>query len=854
MGRFFKRFFWGLLIVLVLFVGAAVVVAAFFRDQVASQLLTALDNKLKVELRVEDTDLSLLRGFPKASIQLRGVVLADAFGGVLLEAGEMNFRFGLLSLLGKKIKVHEVHIAEGTLNVAFDHRGRPNYDIFLSDEEETESEGQGLNLDLERAHLENIALIWRHKPLDQSLYLQIGDALFSGDFQARQFTLESQARVLSEYFEMEGERYLVGQPLEWSARVFVNLANGVNEIENFRLQIGESAFGLDGFVETTPEFTDFDLSAHSENARLEEVLALLPAEWAEGLGGLETEGDLSFEGKVYGKLSASANPEISMTLRLEDGEIRLPAFDIPLRNVDLEARFANGGGSLRQAVLEIPVIRGQFRRRPVEASLKVTELDDPLLDFRLDGVLPLDALRGVLASPSLSDAGGELELEGIHLRGRLQDMLSPQRIDRVGMAGQLTFDDAFLTVNGEKLTADRGTLLLEGNDLQVRELKLEGRGNDIRFEGVVRNLLPVLLADSLQRQDTRLLFDLEMDAREMDLARLVRMGNWVVPEAGAPLEEDPFGDSPAPAGSDGWRFYHRLDGVFRGQVRRFSYNQLEGRDFQGEVRFRNGQMLVQGGTRAFDGQVSLDGSLAFERSPRLKAHLTCTDLDVREFFRQTDNVGQSVLQYKHVNGRMDARIVLENFWDASGRFLPEKLKAYAVLALRDGELKNFELLKEFSGYVKVKDLEHVRFANLQNWLEIRDSRLFIPAMFIQNNAMNLTLCGEHSFENDIDYYLQVNAGQVLMNKFKRHNPNLEPIPAKKKGLFNLYFHVFGTVDDFDYETDRKAVKAALKRSEHRRAYIKDILRREFGTANLLQNANLAELPTPEDDEEYIEGF
>ena len=854
MGRFFKRLFWGMVIALVLFVGAAVVIAAFFREQVAGQLLTALDNKLKVELKVEDTDLSLLRGFPKASIQLRGVVLEDAFGGVLLEAGEMNFRFGLLSLLGKKIKVHEVHIAEGTLNVAFDHRGRPNYDIFLSEEEETEAEGQGLNLDLERAHLENIAFIWQHKPLDQSLYLQIGDALFSGDFQSRQFTLSSQARVLSEYFEMEGARYLVGQPLEWSARVFVNLANGVNEIEDFRLQIGQSAFHLDGFVETTPEFTDFDLTARSEDARLEEVLALLPAEWSEGLGGLETEGDLAFEGKVYGKLSASSQPEISMRLGLEDGEIRLPAFDIPLRNVDLEARFANGGGSLRQAVLEIPAIRGQFRRQPLEAALKVTQLDDPLLEFRFDGALPLDALKGLLDSPSLSQAGGKLELEGIQLRGRLQDMLTPERIHRVGMKGRLTFDDASLTVNGEKLTADRGTLTLDGNDLQVTDLKLEGRGNDIRFEGVVRNLLPVLLADSLHRNQARLLFDLEMDAREMDIARLVRMGNWVVPADAAPLEEDPFGESPPPATGEGWRFYHRLDGVFRGQVRRFSFNELQGRDFQGELRFRNGQLFVKGDTRAFDGQVSLDGSLAFERNPRLKAHLTCTDLDVREFFRQTHNLGQSLLQYRHVKGRMDARIVLENFWDASGRFLPDKLKAYAVLALRQGELKGFEMLKEFSSYVKVEDLEHVRFVNLQNWIEIKDGRLFIPAMFIQNNAMNLTLCGEHSFENEIDYFLQVNAGQVLMNKFKRHNPNLEPIPAKKKGLFNLYFHVFGTVDDFDYKTDRKAVKAALARSEHRRAYIKDVLRREFGTANLLQNANLAELPTPEDDEEYIEGF
>lgn len=148
----------------------------------------------------------------------------------------------------------------------------------------------------------------------------------------------------------------------------------------------------------------------------------------------------------------------------------------------------------------------------------------------------------------------------------------------------------------------------------------------------------------------------------------------------------------------------------------------------------------------------------------------------------------------------------------------------------------------------------------------------MPAMFIQSNALNLELSGEYTFTNDLDFNIKVNAGQILINSFKKHNKKLKPQAAKKDGFFNLYYKVFGNVDDIDYEMNKREVKQDLARSEHRRREIRVALRKEFGNLNLFEEpkdwqdegepekpkesfgAPAEKVSVPDEEPEYIEGF
>jgi len=132
MSKYLKKFLiWSGLFVLVSML-LLIVIASVFEEQISEKIVAEVNKQLKTELRVGEFNLSLISGFPDASANLHDVELDDALSGVLLDAQNLSFRFGLFSLFGSNLKVHSIVIEDGSLYIKKDKRGRTNYDIIKS--------------------------------------------------------------------------------------------------------------------------------------------------------------------------------------------------------------------------------------------------------------------------------------------------------------------------------------------------------------------------------------------------------------------------------------------------------------------------------------------------------------------------------------------------------------------------------------------------------------------------------------------------------------------------------------------------------------------------------------------------
>ena len=236
-----------------------------------------------------------------------------------------------------------------------------------------------------------------------------------------------------------------------------------------------------------------------------------------------------------------------------------------------------------------------------------------------------------------------------------------------------------------------------------------------------------------------------------------------------------------------------------------------------------------------DGDFDLEGRLFFEASPRLKAKLLANNINVTQFFEQVENFGQEVLMDENVKGSLQAQILINAYWDQYGNYLDDQLHVMAGVAIENGELVKFKMLEDFSTYVNVKDLRRIKFVNMENYFEVTDNTLYIPAMFIQSNALNLTLSGSHTFNNEIDYNLKVNAGQVLANRFKSHDKSLKPKKARRRGFFNLHYNISGTMEDFVFESNKRRVKSDFESSERVKSRVKRTLAQEFDQISLVED-------------------
>jgi hypothetical protein len=827
MKKFLKIVAIALLVLGLALVGAAALLTSLFEKPLGQRITKELNKQLTTELQVRDFDLALIRTFPNAAANFKGVRLMDRFGGVLLEADELSFRFAMLSLFGPKLQLRSVVISDGGVQVVVDEKGRANYDIFVASPDEP-AETQPVTVSLESARLRNIELNYSDRVSRLDMAALVQDGTISGEFSSQRFALKSQAELTSRFVTLDGMPLLVDKPISYDAIVDVDLEARKYQLGKVLMKVAENTFRVDGAIESWDSGTYFDLFAKCEQGKLEGILGLLPGEYGQKLEDFSSKGKFEFSALVKGQYNDRQNPEIRAEFSLQDGQLIHPQMKQPLKDVRFSASFTNGKfRDNRSAVFRIEDFRAYFKRELIELKLEIADLDDPQVDFYLDGAVPMEALYGFLGNPSISGGSGEIEIEDLRLKGAYRDMINPGGIARVQASGSLVFDDAAIALPDEKLVLDRGVLRLDGNRLSVENLRLEGAGSDLSFSGTAYNLLPVLLADSLNSQDAALVFEASLFALSLDIDRLLKFSALTEEQqqAAAPvvdsLHTEQIGQRE--------RLTNLLKGTFNADVKGFNYELIEGRDFVGKLDFDRGTMNIKGRVSAMDGSFELDGNADFERRPKLKARLTAIDINASEFFRQSENFGQEVLQDKHLKGRLDAQMLIEAFWDEQGQFLYDELHVLASLSIKDGELLGLEMLESFSSFVNIRDLRHIRFVGLQNYLEVRNQRVYLPAMFIRSNALNLTLSGEHSFDNDIEYYLKVNAGQVLADRFRRHDASLRPKAARRRGWFNLHYRIAGNLDDYRIESSKRQVRADFERSEMRRREIQRALEREFGT-------------------------
>lgn len=856
MNRNLRRILLGLLLLVGLTIGAAIVIAAFFQEAVSKKLIGEINKQLKTELKVGSFDLSLLRDFPDATASLQDVIVYDLNGEGLVEAREMSFNISLPSLFGSRVKVHAVTIRDGALNMLVDKTGNAKYDIFKP----AKTEESDFNISLEIARLKNIELAYRNEKMRQEILTTVEDATFSGLFSSKKYDLKSTAKLVSSFIDLEGVRYFAGKKWGYDAVILVDVDRRKYDFQKVRVSVEDNAFIVNGYIQNQKNFTDFDLIATTEEANLETVISLLPEQLLGVFGDFSSTGKFRLDAIIKGKLSTAERPAINFEFSLDNGNLSSPRLREPFKDVSFDASFTNGKQrSSKNSVFEIRNFKGYLSRQLLTMQLKIEDLDNPRVAFLMDGAIPVGYVYGLFNNPAITGGSGKIEIANLSLNGLYSDMINLKNIAGVAVSGNIVFDDAALEINREKMIVDRGLLQFDNNLLTLEEVKIEGAGSEILLKGYARNFLPVLLADSLNSQNAVLEFQADLSSSMADIGRLVRLTD--VPVEEARLKPGVFDSLKVAKNENRQRFTNFLKGEFNARIDEFRYDNIQGREFLGKLTFENSQMRIGGSAKGMDGSFALEGTMFFEKEPRLEAKLDCDRINIRKFFQQTNNVGQTYLKAENVSGLMNAKMLIHTFWDSTGQFDMEKLHVWVGAGIKNGELKNFKLLEDFSNYAKIQDLRNVRFVDLQNWLELRNRTFYLPAMFIQNNAMNMTISGEQTFEGKIDYNFKVNAGQVLTQKFKKHNSKLEPIPARKDGFFNMYFNVSGTLDKYNYATNRRKVRESLEHSERLKRHIRAALIKAFGAPlNMLnepdnwQDQGEPSRVNDDDDVEYIPGF
>ncbi|MCB0636953.1 MAG: AsmA family protein, partial [Lewinella sp.] len=410
-----KRLLWIVGIFFALIILAITAITSVFEEPVGRRILTEVNKQITTELSVEDFDLSFFTTFPNLSANLRGVALTGANDSLLLAADQLSFRASVFSLLGSRLKVRSVLLADGELNISVDAAGQANYDIMVPGEDTpAENTSDEMSIDLQEAILRNVRVSYRDLPSQQRLRWRINEASFNGAFSSTAFTLHSQAETHVDVLAVGEDRYVLSKPFSYEAAVDINTATGQYTMEEVSLQLGDLPLLARGTITMTENLTDYDLQLASDGGTLAALLDATPSRYLSQLDGLDTRGDFDLQATIQGQAGPNENPRIDAAVNFSNGELSSDRMDGELRDLSFTATFTNGDArSNRTSVFEIDNLKGYFQRELLEMRLKIVNLDEPDIDFAANGAIGMGIIAGLIPDERVTGGRGEVEIANL---------------------------------------------------------------------------------------------------------------------------------------------------------------------------------------------------------------------------------------------------------------------------------------------------------------------------------------------------------------------------------------------------------------------------------------------------------
>lgn len=822
--------------IIILLLIAGILVTTIFGNDIKQLVINEINKRLKTEVRVNgEIEFSIYRNFPFASVTFHNVEVRESFPESkknLLKTERVDILFNLIDIWRKNYVIKKIVVGKGNLNVRINKSGKPNYTIFKSSEDTSK-----FSVDIRSISFSDLDVEYDDK-LHEHLYsLQFHQGELSGIFSDTEFELKLESAFFCRNLFISSKDFLKEKEVELESRFLINTEKGTYKIKNAKLAIQGIHFSVDGTVQEKPKSTFIDFSVTAEKSGIESFAGILPNEYGKYLREYRSKGNISLSGTIRGDYSEKVNPEINFRFAVKGGSISHEKLSSSFQNVNLTVLYSNGPAkNLRSSLVAFKDGNATFRGKPIQASFEMKDFINPFLNFKINTSLDLKEMFPLFHLDDVNDMSGELILNNIYYSGYAKALNSKVNLAATQAGGEVVLKNVNVSANRSEIENINGSLKLDRNNFIINDLKFNAGKSDLQLSGRFVNLIPYLLslnADSNESASVGI--DVTVNSDILNWEELLK------PQMDKATNTPPSEDV-IPAAFD------MLNGKVAANIRKFSYDKFRGENIQGTVLFTADNIFFNNiSLNAESGSIVANGKLdkSDKDALKLESSFTFSNINIHQLFYECNNWGQDAITDKNLQGIASSTFVLKAGWNKA-TFDDKQLVVVGDISIDKGELNDFAPMKALSAFVKISDLEHIRFSRLSNQVEIRNRTVNIPMTKISTNVLNLEVSGSHTFDNMIDYKVKLNLLQLLTNKFKLQQLDPETMEKTPDGLLNLFITMKGEASNPVIQYDKRAVKEKIKQDMQAESKnLKQILKEEFNQQKKQQD-KIKEWKAPEE--------
>lgn len=766
-------------IVVVSILAVALVLPSLMSGTVADIVRREAGTLLKARLDFRKLDISLLRHFPNASVEITGLQLvgeAPFEGDTIVAADRISVVVSPLSLFSDEgFEVTKVLLSAPRVNARKLDDGAVNWDVMRTVETAPEEEAapvkeedgeSSFRLRIEEFRISDAAIAFR----DDSSHVAFRTAPLSlrlrGDMSAEKTGLDLRLTAGKTGLESGGVPLLSDVNLDLEADIAADFVQRRFSFNENRLRMNAVELRLDGWAAMTDRGWDMDVKAGCEHVMFKELLSLLPAFYTRDFKELSAAGELSLSLMARGEMYGRQLPAFELLAGIRDGSFRYSSLPRAVSDIQLDFRVTNPGGVMDSTVVDLRRFSLRMGGNALSAACYATNLaSDPYVKFSTDGRLDLGMVREVYPLEEGTELGGVISAD-IALSGNLS-AVEKGAYDRLSGGGSFVVEKLGVSLPTlPDVEVRRAAASITPSAMTLGELDLHIGRSDIAANGRIVGYLGYLLR---QEELSGRLF---VKSQLLDFNEIM---NTLPHEETAPGEVDDGAavEETVPSGEvTPLRVPENMDLSLNTDIGKVRLGKMEMDRISGNVRIHDGVLSLDNlSMRLFDGEAVASGLYSTAEDalrPSLKLSLRFTDASFAKTFDQLEMVQKMVPVFAKTGGNYS--LGMEMSASLNRQMSPDVMSVNAVGGIRSRniELQHLEVFDKLATLLNNESLRRIEARDVAIDFAIRNGRVYTEPFDLRMGGVNLNLSGSTGLDQSIDYVAKVklpNAGAkgVLQN-------------------------------------------------------------------------------------------
>ena len=464
---------------------------------------------------LDTAELTFFSTFPNFAINLSNVrvinPITEAQSDTLAYVGRLAASVNVSQFLFKgNLVINQVHLDNTTANIFCDSLGNANYNIVaLTSTEEEDSTSTSLFdlLQVDDVTINNLSATYIDKKSGIDARIDNISASINGKLQGANGEIDAnvvlpyikgniqngeelnaQLEIQSTQFDIYGsltDNHFAGYATIYRAPTTFDL-NGERLLDsvilgthipaevNFDIMhinfkealfgINDIELGLNGVAQLDNDDINLDLQFGSNEANLQDIIALIPEAYKDVLDGINISGHIALSGTAKGTYNDSTMPLVSAKLRYIDGTLQYSEFPLPLHNINatiLADADLNKNGNIQCTMhnAQCTMKSSQIAVNNSSVLIHNASFDKAICDLNIAGDLCLPELRPFLPDDMRIDMNGRANAD-ISARFNLDDATN-LRLDRIIADASIKYNNLDVIYNDSIAIKDsKGTLAI----------------------------------------------------------------------------------------------------------------------------------------------------------------------------------------------------------------------------------------------------------------------------------------------------------------------------------------------------------------------------------------------------------